>query len=38
MKLEIARRVLTEVSDGTLFLDTKEEVYGSLHIYTCIIY
>ena len=35
MKLEIARRVLTEVSNGTLFLDTKEEVYGSLHIYTC---
>ena len=35
MKLEIARRVLTEVSDGTLFLDTKEEVYGSLHIYIC---
>ena len=35
MKLETARRVLTEVSDGTLFLDTKEEVYGSRHIYTC---
>ena len=35
MKLEIARRVLTEVSNGTLFLDTKEEVHGSLHIYTC---
>lgn len=35
MKLEIARRVLTEVSNGTLFLDTKEEVYGSKHIYTC---
>ena len=35
MKLEVARRVLTEVSSGTLFLDTKEEVYGNLHIYIC---
>ena len=35
MKLEIARRVLTEVSNGTLFLDTKEEVHGNLHIYIC---
>ena len=35
MKLEIARSILTQVSNGTLFLDTKEEVHGSLHIYTC---
>ena len=35
MKLEMVRRVLTEVSSGTLFLDTKEEVCGSKHIYTC---
>ncbi len=35
MKLEIARSILTQVSNGTLFLDTKEEVCGSRHIYTC---
>ena len=35
MKLEVASRILNEVSSGTLFLDTKEEVYGSKHIYTC---
>ena len=35
MELEVASRILKEVSDGTLFLDTKEEVYGSKHIYTC---
>lgn len=35
MKLEVAKSILTRVSDGTLFLDTKEEVYGNKHIYTC---
>lgn len=35
MELKIARSILTQVSNGTLFLDTEEEVYGSRHIYTC---
>ena len=35
MKLEVARKILNNLSEGRLFLDTKEEIIEDIHIYTC---